>query len=194
MKRQYEIKRMTEINDKQFEEAIYVFVDSFQHLFTFAKNSEDLIVLFRESFVKEMIYVYIEDEKVLGFLGIATNKQRPLLFSTDVCKQLFGNIKGGIIYKQLNAMLTKPVVNKDDELYIDHLATSQKARGKGIGTTLLKYAFAMPGYTTWYLEVLSKNLNAKRLYESLGFVAYKKQYSLLALQGVGNPIKMKKQL
>lgn len=194
MKQQYEIKRMTEINDKQFEEAIHVFVDSFRHLFTFAKNPEDLIVLFRESFVKEMIYVYIENDKVLGFLGIATNKQRPLLFSSDICKQLFGNIKGGIIFKQLNAMLTKPVVNKDDELYVDHLATSQKARGKGIGTTLLKYAFAMPGYTVCYLEVLSKNLNAKRLYESLGFVVYKKQYSLLALQGAGNPIKMKKQL
>lgn len=194
MERQYEIKRMTEINEKQYNEAIHVFVDSFQHLFTFAKKQEDLIALFSDSFVKEMIYVYIEDEEVLGFLGIATNKQRPLKFTSDVCKQLFGKIKGGIIYKQLNGILTKPVVNKNDELYVDHLATSQNARGKGIGTTLLKYAFAMPGYITCYLEVLSKNLNAKRLYESLGFEIYKKQYSLLALQGSGNPIKMKKQL
>ena len=194
MKSSYEIKNIRTLNEKQLNEAVNVFIESFQHLFSFTKKQEDLVILFKDAFVKEMIYVYIEDHEVLGFLGIGTNKRRALLFSLDVCKQLFGNVKGGIVYKQLNAVCTKPAVTNDDELYIDFLATAKKARGKGIGTLMLNYAFAMPNYATCYLEVLSKNKDAKRLYESLGFKVYKKQFSLLILQGVGIPLKMKKKL
>lgn len=95
----------------------------------------------------------------------------------------------------MNGIFQSKVVNKDTDLYVDFLATSKEARGKGIATKLLTFCFAMPEYENYYIEVLSKNTNAKNLYERVGFSIVKKQYiSFISLLGFGYPIKMKKRI
>lgn len=132
------------------------------------KRLQDDIIFYEEIIERE-------ENKVLGFVGIATNKIRPIKLKQEVCINLFGKMQGSIICKQMNGIFQSKVVKEDTDLYIDSLATSKEARGKGIATKLLTYCFDLPEYENYYIEVLSKNINAKSLYEKLGFRIVKKQ-------------------
>lgn len=95
----------------------------------------------------------------------------------------------------MNSIFQSQVVKKNTDIYVDVLATTKKARGRGVATKLLEYVFSLPKYKECYIEVLSKNLNAIRLYEKSGFITYKSKYfSLITLKGFGYPIKMKRDL
>ena len=185
------------LNDCQKEQAVEIFLEGFGHMMTFSKDKNKLKKLFFSILNPTLFKCYIEQEQVLGIMGLATNKLRPVKFDCDVCINLFGKMKGKILSKQMNAIFQAPVVKEDKELYIDVLATACKARGKGIATTLLKYAFDFKEFDNCYIEVFSKNENALRLYKKVGFSIYKKEkFSLInfAVSGMGYPIKMKKEL
>jgi ribosomal protein S18 acetylase RimI-like enzyme len=190
---QYEIKEYGQLNSKQKEEAIEVFIEGFGHMMTFSKDREELKCLFSASFHPAYIYVYLESGKVLGILGIASNRIRPIKLELNQCISLFGKFKGSIIYKQMSSIFQSQAVKNDTDLYIDVLATSKEARGRGVASKLLEYAFSLSQYKECYIEVLSKNLNAKRLYEKSGFIISKKKiFSFTVLMGLGYPIRMKR--
>lgn len=58
----------------------------------------------------------------------------------------------------------------EQEFYLDTLYVFSEARGKGIGTLLLK-DFSNQNYDVKSLNVAQSNFGAKKLYESFGFVA-----------------------
>ena len=186
-----------DLNDCQKEQAVEIFLEGFGHMMTFSKDKNKLKKLFFNILNPTLFKCYVEQGQVLGIMGLATNKVRTVKFDCDVCINLFGKMKGKILSKQMNAIFQAPVVKEDRDLYIDVLATAGKARGKGIATTLLKYAFDFKGFDNCYIEVFSNNENALRLYKKVGFSIYKKEkFSLLSLavSGMGYPIKMKKEL
>lgn len=186
-----------DLNDCQKEQAVEIFLEGFGHMMTFSKDKNKLKKLFFNILNPTLFKCYVEQGQVLGIMGLATNKVRTVKFDCDVCIHLFGKMKGKILSKQMNAIFQAPVVKEDRDLYIDILATAGKARGKGIATTLLKYAFDFKEFDNCYIEVFSNNENALRLYKKVGFSIYKKEkFSLLSLavSGMGYPIKMKKEL
>lgn len=190
---EYKIVEFGSLNDIQKEQAIDIIIEGFGHMMTFTKDKMILKELFRKGFHTSLFLCYVEDKEVLGVMGLGTNKVRPLKFEQDICVSLFGKRKGTILCKQMNAIFQKPVVKGDQELYIDILATSSSARGKGIATALLKYAFDLQGYELCYIEVFSKNVTAIRLYKKVGFTIYKKEiFSPMRFVGAGYPILMKK--
>lgn len=192
---QYEIKAYGQLNNIQKEETIDVFLEGFGHMMTFSKDNQELKCLFSTAFHHSYIYAYVENDKVLGILGIASNCIRPIKLDLNQCVRVSGKWKGFILCKQMNSIFQSQVVEKDTDIYIDVLATTKNARGKGVATRLLEYAFSLPEYKECYIEVLSKNLNAKKLYEKKGFSVYKKKpFSLIALMGLGYPIRMKRDL
>lgn len=192
---QYEIKVYDQLNKIQKEETVDVFIEGFGHMMNFSKDDQELKSLFSTAFHPSFTYVYIENDIVLGILGIASNEIRPIKLELDHCIHIYGKLKGTILYKQMNSIFQSQVVKKNTDLYIDVLATRKNARGRGIATKLLEYVFSLPKYNECYIEVLSKNKNAKRIYEKNGFLVYKKQYfSFLSLKGMGYPIKMKRVL
>lgn len=192
---EHKIVKYYELNDLQKKQLIEIFIEGFGHLMTFSKDKSILQELFGSAINEEYVYAYVEENRVLGFVGIATNKIRPIKLKQEVCIKLFGKMQGSIICKQMNGIFQSKVVKEDTDLYIDSLATSKEARGKGIATELLTYCFDLPEYKNYYIEVLSKNINAKSLYEKLGFRIVKKQpISFLSFLGFGYPIKMKKQI
>lgn len=140
-----------------------------------------------------LTYVAVYENNVVGFMGIANNKARPFHFDATKCRELFGKFKGVIIQKQLSAIMEKPVVYGDKDLYIDYLTTDKKYRGKGVATKLIEFACYELQYYQCYIEVLSKNTTAKRLYEKIGFTEYKKEYNIFTMmKGLGYLIKLKK--
>jgi len=193
----YQITEYGTLNEEQKLQAVDIYLEGFGHMMTFSKDKTTLRKLFFEILHPSLFKCYVEQEQVLGIMGLATNELRPLNFNINICRDLFGNIKGKILSKQMNAIFQAPVVTNRNELYIDVLATAGTARGKGVATTLLQYAFGLAEYDSCFIEVFSKNEPALRLYQKVGFSIYKEEkFSLLrlAVSGMGYPIKMKKAL
>ncbi|WP_291563505.1 MULTISPECIES: GNAT family N-acetyltransferase [unclassified Clostridium] len=186
---------LSDLHETKKRETVELFVDGFRNIFLFTENKFELIELFLPSLDTSMIYVCCYKEKIVGVIGIGTNKKRVFCFDIQVCQKIFGKIRGMMIYKQLKMIAETPAVKNDSDLYIDYLTTDTDMRGKGIATKLLDFACQLPEYDECYLEVLSKNTNAKRLYEKLGFKVYKKSFNFFTvIQGFGYPIKMKKRI
>lgn len=187
---EYKIVEYGKLSDTQKEQAIEIFMEGFGHMMTFSKDKVVLKELFKSGFDDFLFLCYVED-KVLGIMGLATNKIRPLKFEHDVCVSLFGKMKGTILCKQMNVIFQTPVVKGGRELYIDILATAGNARGKGVATRLLTYAFDLQEYELCYIEVFSRNKKAVQLYKKLGFTVHKKEFlSPLIFQGCGYPVLM----
>lgn len=181
------------LNELQKNQAVELFIEGFGHFMTFSKDEDLKRKLFFEMFHPALFLCYVEDEKVLGLMGIATNKIRPLNFDYDLCIKYFGKIKGAILSKQMNAIFQTPVVKTKSELYIDILVTGSEARRKGVGTALLNHAFEMEGYTVWSVEAFSNNQAAISLYEKNGFrIEQRKKRSLMRFLGAGYPIRLRK--
>ena len=189
------MKLMTfgELNDSQKKEAIELFLIGFGHFMTFSKDEEKKKKLFIEIFDPSLFICYIEDDKVLGLMGLGNNKTRPINFKKEICQKYFGKFKGFIIHKQMNSIFQKKVVSLDSELYLDTLVTHPSERNKGIGTTLIDAVTSFGDYKTIVVEVFSKNLTAIKFYEKNGFIVKKKHKgSLMSLFGSGYPITMVK--
>lgn len=190
---EYKIVEYGCLNEDQRKQAVELFMEGFGHMMTFSKDEALKRKLFLEIFHPSLFKCYVEEEKVLGLMGIATSEVRPLRFSYDVCIKYFGKFKGAILSKQMNAIFQKPVVKSKEELYIDVLVTGSEARRKGVGTALLNYAFGLEEYDIYFLEVFSNNQAAISLYEKNGFIVDKREkLSLMRFLGAGYPIRMRK--
>lgn len=190
---EYKIVEYGSLNELQKKQAVELFMEGFGHFMTFSKDKDLKRKLFLEIFHDSLFKCYVEEEKVLGLMGIATNKMRPLNFDYDLCEKYFGKIRGAILSKQMNAIFQSPVVKAKNELYIDILVTGSEARRKGVGTALLNYAFEIEEYTVWSVEAFSNNQAAISLYKKNGFIIDKnKKLSLMRLLGAGYPIRLRK--
>ena len=179
----------------QKEEAVELFMDGFGQFMTFSKDEELKKELFIQIFDAKLFLCYLEDNKVLGLMGLGTNKVRPINFKKEICQELFGKCKGAIISKQMNATFQKIVVKGDKELYLDTLVTHPSYRSKGIGSILVNKACSLEGYDSIVVEVFSKNTKAISFYEKNGFAITKEhKFSMMRLLGSGYPITMTKHI
>ena len=184
-----------QLSDAQKEEAVQLFLYGFGHFMTFSKDEALKKKLFLEIFSPSLFLCYVEDDKVLGLMGLGNNKVRPINFKKEICQKYFGKFKGSIISKQMNGIFQKPAVKDDKELYLDTLVTHPDYRKKGIGTELIKKTFSFGEYTSLVTEVFSKNENAMRFYIRNGFTITKKhKFAIMRLLGSGYPIIMTKSL
>ena len=184
-----------QLADSQKEEAVQLFLYGFGHFMTFSKDEGLKKKLFLEIFNPNLFLCYVEEDKVLGLMGLGTNKVRPIDFKKDICQKYFGKFKGSLISKQMNGIFQKSAVKDNNELYLDTLVTHPDYRNKGIGSLLIKKASSFGEYTTLVTEVFSKNENAMRFYMRTGFVITKKhKFSFMRLFGSGYPVVMTKQL
>ena len=184
-----------QLSDAQKEEAVQLFLYGFGHFMTFSKDEALKKKLFIEIFSPNFFLCYVEEDKVLGLMGLGTNKIRPIDFKKDICQKYFGKLKGSLISKQMNGIFQKSTVKSDKELYLDTLVTHPDYRNKGIGTELIKKTFSFGDYTSLVTEVFSKNENAINFYKRNGFTIIKKhKFSIMRLLGSGYPIVMAKEL
>lgn len=191
---EYEIKKLSELNHAQVEQAVAVFIDGFYSIYAKAVSKDKTLLkeLFIDAFDYDMVYVCLYEGRAVGFLGLGNSHKRCVALSKETCKRLLGNFKGAMIYMQMGGMLHEITVHGINEGYIDYLTTDDNYRGKGIATRLIQYACDTLSYESYTLDVLSKNTTAKRLYEHLGFVQTNiKKNPLVMLGGFGNQIVMK---
>lgn len=193
-KTEYKIKKLSELNPSQVEQAVAIFIDGFYFIYAKAISKDKTLLkeLFIDAFDDDMVFVCLYEERAVGFLGLGNSHKRCITLNKETCKRLFGNFKGAMIYMQMGGMLHEITVHGINEGYIDFITTDDNYRGKGIATRLIKYACDTLAYESYTLDVLSKNTTAKRLYEYLGFVQTNiKKNPLVKLGGFGNQIVMK---
>lgn len=79
------------------------------------------------------------DGQIVGILACANNRQRAMHIEKDTMKKGLGFIKGNLAYYLLNKEFNTPLAYPDDITYIECVATSESARGKGVCTELFRY-------------------------------------------------------
>ena len=188
-----EIVKLSELDDNQVTQAIDVFIDGFYNVFnSVTKDKAKLHNLFKHSFDYEMVYTYLHDGDVLGFLGLATHQKRPIKLSKAAFAEIMSGFVGKMAFKSMGAAIEKINVNSPDEVCIDYIATSSEHRSKGIGKKLIEFVRDNLGYKHIKLEVFSKNPRAKAFYERIGFTAAgTKSGIMLSLMGHGKTIAMR---
>ncbi|MCL1906273.1 MAG: GNAT family N-acetyltransferase [Clostridiales bacterium] len=188
-----EIKKLAELDEKQLDKAIYIFIDGFYNVMSsISKDKEALHMLFKKSFDFDMTYAYLQNGEAVGFLGLGDHQKRPIKLNVEIFMEIMGGFAGKVSYKAMSAAMEKPNVSSSEEIYIDYIAVAPELRGKGIGTKFLEYIRGTLGYKIIELEVFSKNPRAIKLYEREGFKVKKvKTDFMMILQGQGRRILMR---
>ena len=187
------IVKLSELNDKQLDQAVDVFIEGFYNtLQGVSKDKKTIHKLFRNAFDSDMTYAYLCDGDAVGFLGLADYRKRPIKLSKETFIEVFGVSSGSRLYKAVCASMEKIIVNDPDEIWIDYIATNSEHRSMGIGKKLIEYICDNLDYKCIRLMVLSKNPRAISFYERMGFKKEKEKVRLLViLQGFGKEITMK---
>ena len=159
--------RLSESQKQRFAE---VFGESF---FTMvdkkSKYTHKLQVIFKDAFLPQFAYAYLDGEDIAGLITCSNNKSSAMRFSKAVCKSQFGGILGAINYRFFGSLFGKPFAKADDEGYIDFLCVDSGHRRQGIATQLMNHVYANTNYKHYLLAVLAKNNGAIKLYEKQGY-------------------------
>jgi len=188
-----EIKKLSELNDIQINQAISVFVEGFYNKFSrICKDKAKFHKIFKYSFDFNMTYAYLLDGESIGFMGLADCNKRPIKVNKEIYMEETGGIAARASYKALSVNFEKLNVFDPKEIFIDFIATDPAHRSKGVGTKLIKYVHDTLGCKHIGLEVFSKNPRAQMLYERIGFkVVDVKNNLMLIVQGFGKRVIMR---
>ena len=190
----FEVKRLDELEPQAWEQALDAFLEGFGGLFPFAGSQKQKRELFGGSMEQTLAYACLENGRALGVMGLSVKGRRPLSFDRELCRRIYGSVRGELVFRLMTAIYGKDPVKEQGEIYVDFLAAAAVSRGRGVGKALLEHALALPECRVCRLEVLSKNTAARRLYGKLGFQAERERFEFMTwLQGLGNPIDMKKE-
>jgi ribosomal protein S18 acetylase RimI-like enzyme len=188
-----EVKKLSELNEEQLDQAFVVFVEGFYNVFSsISKDKEKLHRLFKNSFDYDITYAYLLDGEAVGFIGLASHEKRPMRLSKEFFMEIMGGVAGKITYKAMTAAFDKLNTVNPQDIYVDYIATSPAHRSKGVGSKLIEFVRDTLGYKHIELEVFSKNPRAQQFYEREGFKAIRTKSDLmLRLQGFGRRIVMR---
>ncbi|GAB6931103.1 hypothetical protein JCM10914A_50860 [Paenibacillus sp. JCM 10914] len=164
------IRRMADIDRDVRDEVAEVFVDGYySELSYFTKDRNLLKLAFRDLFSPEVFYLAEVEGEVVGILACAHNKQRAMPVEITPLQNALGETTGELAYNVMKKEFNSPIPYDNETGYIECVATSERARGKGVSTALMKYVMEELPYSRYVLEVTNRNEIAHRMYQKLGF-------------------------
>ncbi len=170
------IRRLADYDQDVRYETANVFVEAYyENLSLFAKDKERIMNAFKSTFCPEVFYLAEVEGEVVGILACANNRQRAMHIDKDSMKKHFGFVKGNLAYYFMKNEFNTPLTYPDDTGYIECVATSEKARGRGVCTALLQYVMQELPYRQFVLEVVDTNQTAYRLYKKVGFSEFRRK-------------------
>lgn len=135
---------------------------------------EKLLRLDSNHFSHRFVWVWCDDA-VRGLMIVFTREEmRHSLRNADYLSCFSPAELAVLAFRQ--ARWRVPVSYKNEEAYIQNICVAAEARGRGIGTEMLRHCFERlsgMGITSVSLDVSAANEGARRLYEKLGFQAVK---------------------
>lgn len=188
----YKITKLSSLEESHLRQVTKIFGESFGQMFRkFTNDIDKLSECFGNSFVKHMFYVYLVDDKILGFLACSSISGRAVSIDSKPFERRFGKVKGKIFSWQMKKIMTRVVVKSERECYIDLLGVDLNHRRKGVGEALLNYVHNDESYDKYILEVLSSNKAAINLYEKLGYKVVREENNVvIKLSGQSPPLIM----
>ncbi|MDR2889933.1 MAG: GNAT family N-acetyltransferase [Lachnospiraceae bacterium] len=183
-----EIKKLSALNDVQLSQAVDVFIEGFYFtLVNVSKDKAKLHIIFKHSFDHDMTYAYLQDDIVVGFIGLADDKKRPTRLDKELYIQQMGRLYGKLTYSSLKTSFEAVKEIGQGEIFVDYITTRSDQRSKGIGKQFLDFIHLTLGYKKIHLETYSKNTGAISFYERYGFKIIKVKKSLaMKLAGFGD--------
>lgn len=167
------VRRMDEYELDVRDEVTDLFLEGFySKLAFFTKDRNRLRVAFRDDLRPDMFYVAEYDGRIAGILACSNNSRRALTVNRTSLRRGLGFVRGSVAYAVLKRDFNATLPYDDDTGYIEWVATSERARGRGVSTELFRHVMEYLPYRTLVLEVLDFNENAHRLYRKLGFAEY----------------------
>ncbi len=184
-----EIKKLSELDDNQLNQAIGVFIEGFYFtLSSVTKDKDKLHKLFKASLDYNMTYAYLQDGTAIGFLGLADYQKRPIKLDREIYTQIIG--RGS--YNAMSAAFENGKDIGPQDILIDYIATSPEHRSQGVGTQLITFIRDTLGYKQIQLETYSKNTRALAFYERLGFKVIKvKKSFMMMIYGYGSLVTLR---
>ena len=189
----YIISKLSELDSVQTDQAATILVEGLYNVFSIiSKDKNKLKELFKGSLDDDMNYACVYNGQVVGFIGLGNSLKRAAgKMTTEIFERVFLK-RNNLMYKTISSAFTKLKVKSDKEVEIEFLATASHFRGKGVATQLIRHICNSLHYETCVLDVFSKNPNAIRLYEQLGFKQVRVKCDwLLILRGIGKTITMR---
>ena len=170
-----EIKKMDDLADDVNLKVAHVFVDAYYDLLcSMTEDKEKLIASFKDAFVKDVFYLALIDGEVVGMLACSNNKHRAVNLNRSSFIKSLGFLKGNFAYFFISNEFHKKLDYDDDATYIEFVATTSQARGKGVATKLFKHVIENSGYNQFTLDVIDTNEKALSIYRKLGFKEFKR--------------------
>ncbi|QQK80157.1 N-acetyltransferase [Salicibibacter cibi] len=177
MKR-YEIsvRPMRELKHDVSREVAAVFVDGYEKDLAFLSNNrEKLVEAFQKMISPDVFFIATLEDEIVGILACSNNKNRALTIDKTILRNSFGYVKGSMAYHFMKDEFNKKLSYQDETGYIECVATTVKARSKGVSTALMRYVLANENYYRYILEVVDTNEVAYRLYKKLGFTEFERK-------------------
>jgi ribosomal protein S18 acetylase RimI-like enzyme len=163
------IMRMTALNEEMRKDVARVLVLAFSHNLSFlSKDIEVLASAFFPWLDPETVYVALMGNKVVGLVGMSTNKNRVITVTKKECRKAFGFFKGSIGYYFLNKEFNKLIEYDNNTVYIQCVATHPDYHHQGVAKKIFEYIFENHKYH-FILEVTDTNSKAISLYNKIGF-------------------------
>ncbi|WP_062049153.1 GNAT family N-acetyltransferase [Bacillus sp. JCM 19034] len=157
-------------------EVAAVFVDGYREDLAFlSNNQEKLIEAFQKMICPYVFYFATLEGDIVGILACSNNQNRALTIDKTILRNSFGYVKGNLAYHFMKDEFNKKLPYQDDTGYIECVATTVKARGKGVSTALMNYVLENEDYRHYILEVVDTNKVAYRLYKKLGFTEFERK-------------------
>ncbi|KNF08330.1 hypothetical protein CLPU_8c00950 [Gottschalkia purinilytica] len=93
----YKIMKLRDLDETYIYKTVKLFVDGFHNVITVSKDKEILRQLFYSTIIPDMFYVCLDGEEVIGLLGYGNKQKRAVYFNKEICKKLFGKLKGSLV-------------------------------------------------------------------------------------------------
>lgn len=168
-----QIIRANEFNNDTKIKISEIFVEGFhQWLIFFSKDKDKLIKAFSHMFNLEVFYIAVIDEEIAGITACTDGKVPSVHLSRKELKKHLGFFKGTITYfilKREFELKVYPFEITEGMGLVEFVATSNKYRGQGVASAIMKHIFASTPYDVYALEVADTNTKAVKLYEKLGY-------------------------
>lgn len=170
------VRPMKDSKEDVSKQIAKVFVNGYEKdLALLSNNRERLVEAFSKMICPDVFYVATLDGEIVGILACSNNQQRALTIDKSILREYFGYLKGSMVYHFMKDEFNNRLSYPDDTGYIECVATTVKARGKGVSTSLMNYVLKNEAYRRYVLEVTDTNEGAFRLYKKLGFTEFERK-------------------